>query len=330
MSNSIITISGVARSGKDSLASSIVSEIYQTHGIDTKVFKFADPLKRALKVALLEVGIDYIDPFTEDEETKKLLRPLMVEFGKYCRALNKDVFVNATLKEIEKVRDQAVAPFIPVISDLRYLNEIQRVRSWASNQFTTTIVYRAHINRVGTFPANEEEERSINELNFCDYPTSEWHFQSGDMEGIKGWAKKIASQACDGVVKPTSYNIGVPFDPNAAEYAKSNKGTEAWIKHGNHEPRIHGMDAPDLHALRYGHTHNPTPAPVEEQLKALWDETLSLDETIDKVSQKVDSISDRLATQYNADESLFRKMNELNATLERIDARLKRLEVDRA
>jgi len=282
MSNSIITISGVARSGKDTLASSLVSEIYQTHGIDTKVFKFADPLKRALKVALLEVGIDYIDPFTEDEETKKLLRPLMVEFGKYCRALNKDVFVNATIKEIEKVRDLCPGPFIPVISDLRYLNEIQRVRSWASNQFTTTIVYRAHINRVGTYPANEEEERSIKALNFNDYPTSEWHFQSGDMEGIKGWAKRIASQACDGV-KPTSTNIGVPAEPaKVAAYSQPNAGTKAW---------------------------------TDEEVFVKANVTATVPEYTGKIVVP--------------DNELLEQVLNIKLTLERIDARLKRLEVGR-
>lgn len=287
--NIIIAISGYARSGKDTLAKHIALEWGKHEQADFIVFKFADTLRQSLKHAFVTAGLDYVDPWTEDAEMKKNIRPLLVEFGAYCRTVNRDVWVNATLANIERSVEQAHTPLIPIISDLRYLNEIQRVESWAKNLKTPRIVWHLHIEREDVVAANEEERRSVSELLVGHSPTFCETFKPGDVDGIAYWAKRL--------VRPWGVTPEWLQDGNH-EYAEPNKGTKAWT-----------------HGAVFGHSHNPTPATTEEQLKALWDESLCLDESIDRVSKRVDDANDRLIS--------------IGLTLERIDARLKRLEVDR-
>lgn len=267
----IILISGYARSGKDTLANDILWEFVNTKR-QAAITKFANALKAALQLALNDVGLGHINVFTEDTREKELLRPLLVEFGKYCRAKDKNVFVNKTIEDVDALLAQGKEAVM--ISDCRYLNEAHLVRRFGAEHGIG--VERVKIGRYGNKPANEEERESIEELNLHDNCEEGWTFPEGDTDGIKAWAKRIAGT-----------NIG-KLTGASLEYAKPNKGTEAWIA-GNHEPRIHGMDAPDLDALRFGHTHDPKPAPVEQQLKALWDESLAMDEIIDRVSKRVDS-----------------------------------------
>ena len=229
----IIVISGVARSGKDTLANAIAKAMNETHHIQGRVFKFANPLKGSIQTALQAVGLGYVDAWTEDTDLKVALRPLLVEFGKYCRSINRDVFVNKTLSDIEDAqRLSPMTHIVPIISDLRYLNEIQRVRSWAMHQNVKTKVYWAHIQRMGQGSANEEEKRSLDELRQAGNPDTGRMFLEGDVLGITEWAKAIAED-CVGKKEdrhPAFVNktLGVPFDPNAAEYAQPNKGTEKW------------------------------------------------------------------------------------------------------
>ena len=194
MTQYIILISGVARSGKDTLAKALSFEIQARTMCETPVLKFANPLRRALKASLLDVGIDYVDPWTEDAETKTNLRPLMVEFGRYCRSLNRDVFVNATLRDIERTLEDTLLPCFPIVADLRYLNEVQRVRSWASNQKHKTEVIRAQIGRSGMIAANEEEARSLADLDCNDMPDFQWSFDEADFDGIQAFAQRIATK----------------------------------------------------------------------------------------------------------------------------------------
>ena len=271
--NIIIAISGYARSGKDTLAKHITLEWGKHEQASFPVFKFADTLRQSLKDAFRTAGLGYVDPWTEDADMKKAIRPLMVEFGSYCRSINRDVWVNATLKEIERTIEEAHEPVIPIISDLRYLNEIQRVEGWAKNLKKPRIVWHLHIEREDVVAANEEERRSVSELLLGHSPTFCETFKPGDVDGIAYWAKRLV----------------LPWGV-----------TPEWLQDGNKEyadPRIHAMDAPDLNALRYGVT-----ATVPEHLTG--------------------SIS------VPSNELLEQVLN-IKLTLERMDARIKRLEVGR-
>ena len=263
----IILISGYARSGKDTLANALLAEFAKANK-EAALTKFANALKSALQLALNDVGLGHINVFTEDTAEKEILRPLLVEFGKYCRAKDKDVFVNRTLKDVDAMLQ--LGKDVVLISDCRYLNEAQLVRSFGILNCLT--VERFHIKRMGNVAANQEEADSIDNLEAYDTPTfsSRNIFSEGNVDAIGGWARRIVA------VRAFKESGGIA---------------------GNHEPRIHGMDAPDLHALRYGVT-----ATVPEHLTG--------------------SI-------VVPDNELLEQVLNIKLALERIDARLKRLEVDR-
>ena len=322
--NIIIAISGYARSGKDTLANQLALEWGKHEQADFIVFKFADTLRKSLKDAFRTAGLAYVDPWTEDAEMKKNIRPLMVEFGSYCRSVNRDVWVNATLKEIERSMEAAHTPLIPIISDLRYLNEIQRVESWAKNLKTPRIVWHLHIEREDVVAANEEERRSVSELLMGHSPTFCETFKPGDVDGIAYWAKRLVRPwgvtpewLQDGNTKYSDPKKGAPVDPTKVKAYLPHGVPSSW--HGpNGEPIFVDKTVPV-----FGHTHDPRPAPVEQQLKALWDESLCLDETIDRVSQRVDYADNRITRVVNyatkQTERLSDKIRELEARLEKLE-----------
>ena len=140
----IIGISGVARSGKDSLANNLVM-IFETLGIKAKRYAFADELKREVQSFLMQkTGLD---SFTQDDEQKKMVRPFLVAYGTNIRrALNKNCWID-TLKEFIS-KDE-----IAIISDVRYENEADWIQE---NGF---LIHLARVAKSGEFiqPANIEE-----------------------------------------------------------------------------------------------------------------------------------------------------------------------------
>ena len=140
----IIGISGVARSGKDSLANNLVM-IFETLGIKAKRYAFADELKREVQSFLMQkTGLD---SFTQNDEQKKMVRPFLVAYGTNIRrALNKNCWID-TLKEFIS-KDE-----IAIISDVRYENEADWIQE---NGF---LIHLARVAKSGEFiqPANIEE-----------------------------------------------------------------------------------------------------------------------------------------------------------------------------
>lgn len=140
----IIGISGVARSGKDSLANNLVM-IFETLGIKAKRYAFADELKREVQSFLMQkTGLD---SFTQDDEQKKMVRPFLVAYGTNIRrALNRNCWID-TLKEFIS-KDE-----IAIISDVRYENEADWIQE---NGF---LIHLARVAKSGEFiqPANIEE-----------------------------------------------------------------------------------------------------------------------------------------------------------------------------
>jgi hypothetical protein len=309
----IILISGYARSGKDSLATHLKREL-EIEGHEARVLKFANALKEALQAALNRVGLEHIDVFTEDEELKKLLRPLLVEFGKFARKMHKDVFVKALIKDMEALFCNGIE--VALISDCRYINESEIIRLWAKQ--TGSLVSRLHISREGLEAANEEERQSIYELNNLDRGFSERTFREGDLFGIEAWAQELVNA---GKMPMPDWlkegNKGAPVDPTKVTAYLPHGVRTSW--HGpNGEPLFIDKTKPV-----FGHTHDPKPAPVEQQLKALWDESLCLDETIDRVSQRVDHGEQRMTRlrdyAVGRTDRLMDKIRELEARIERLE-----------
>ena len=306
----IILISGFARSGKDTLANAIAKEMNETHHIQGRVFKFANPLKGSLQTAVQAVGLGYVDVWTEDSDLKAALRPLLVEFGKYCRSINRDVFVNKTLSDIEDAqRLSPLTHIVPIISDLRYLNEIQRVRSWAMHQKVNTKVYWAHIQRMGIGSANEEEKRSLEELRQAGTPDTGFLFLEGDVDGITQWAKDIATKICKpSEAKPLpcfiNKTLAVPFTAGNHEYREDKVYQTATEYFGTEEVEKRN-------------------AQMVEDMKAM-DALLGVD--LEALVKRVERLEDKIDRHQNIIGSTQDRVTWLALTLERMDARLKRLE----
>lgn len=188
----IIAISGYARSGKDTLANALLPELAH-RGMTSAKFKFATALKRALTRACGEVGV-MSDFETEDESKKAAMRPLMVEYGRYCRSVDRDCFVKATHHSIKRLFGMGCQ--VAVISDLRYLNEglltheLCKTEGWS---------YRhVDIERRGTFASNQEELDSIQDLLDATYKESFYKgvsFSDRDIAGIHNLAAALAEEA---------------------------------------------------------------------------------------------------------------------------------------
>ncbi len=141
----IIGIAGPARSGKDTLADSIISVLGFT-GTEAKKASFANALKQECRQFVLDtIGID---TFSENDEDKKIIRPFLVTWGTHVRRkLNPNVWVESVEKELSE-------DFVTIVADLRYPNELEWIRNLGGY-----IIYVDRLLPDGSkvIPANEEE-----------------------------------------------------------------------------------------------------------------------------------------------------------------------------
>lgn len=198
MKHVIIPIAGFARAGKDTLANAIFDQLEQDEPeYSAIVMKFADALKQSLQEALDEAGVA-IDVFTEDTGKKAALRPLLVNFGEYCRAQNPDVWVNKVIENIniwaDETTTEAESPgSVVLIPDLRYCNEYEKLealcikRGWA--------YVPIYIERQGNLPANNAEAESIGLMAAHGYfrkgNALQVGFEDGSVQLIGQWARKF-------------------------------------------------------------------------------------------------------------------------------------------
>jgi len=293
----VILISGYARSGKDSLANHLKREL-EIKGRDVRILKFANALKEALQLALNRIGLGHIDVFTEDPELKKIVRPLLVEFGKFARKMDKDVFVKALINDMEALFANGVQ--VAMISDCRYLNEAELLLSWAKSNASAHA--RVHITREGLSPANEEERLSIYDLNNGSPCFSERTFREGDLFGIEAWAQELVA----------SGETPVPD----------------WLKPINTKPES-PVPGVTIEKLPYVFPAEPTTPPFRisdlvKRVETLEEDGNIMDGIVDRVSQRVDHLESFPAAE------LRNAMIGIKLTLERMEARIKRLEVGRA
>ena len=137
----IISISGNARSGKDTLAKNM-SSILEEVGIKTKIVSFANELKESVNEFLLEqTGIS---AFTEDDEEKKIIRPFLVCWGTdVIRKIDDNTWIN-------KLEENLCSDSVNIITDLRFENELK----WVQENKGLSVF----IERDGIEPANEYEK----------------------------------------------------------------------------------------------------------------------------------------------------------------------------
>lgn len=142
----IIGISGVARSGKDTLANGFV-KIFEELGIKAKRYALADELKLEVR-SFIKKTLN-IDVFDLTDYQKKLIRPFLVFWGTHIRRENNK---NCWIESLEK---QLKPDTLTIVSDIRYENEAE----WVKKNGGILI----HISRIGDFgniiEAPNEEER---------------------------------------------------------------------------------------------------------------------------------------------------------------------------
>jgi len=144
----IIGICGNARSGKDTLGKNI-KKILNDNGIKSEIYSFANELKKSVDEFLIEQL--KISAFTEDEEEKKLIRPFLVFWGTdVMRKINHNIWV-------EKVEDKLHDSHVNIITDVRFINEID----WVKRKKGLSIM----IKRENNEPANAYEKYNNEKLS---------------------------------------------------------------------------------------------------------------------------------------------------------------------
>lgn len=200
MKHIIIPVAGFARSGKDTLANAIFDHLEQSEpNYSVLITKFADALKEDLNKAMQAAGLKDFNAFTEDPEEKALIRPMLVAYGEYRRAINPNVWVDLVLEEIrtwteETICDSGSDGSVVLIPDLRYANEYEKLEAVCVRKGWDFIPI--YIERQLNLPANEAEAASIGLMASRGYFTRgnalQLSFGDKSVELISQWAKKFS------------------------------------------------------------------------------------------------------------------------------------------
>jgi hypothetical protein len=143
MNSKLIGISGLARSGKDTVYE-MCRDALAPLGKTAKRLAFADELKKESDEFLLKnIGIS---AFTEKTHEKEIIRPFLVTYGTHLRRkLNKRCWIDKVEEQLRARKENFI-----FITDVRYNNEI----SWVHSLGGTSI----HVEREGNLAPNKEEE----------------------------------------------------------------------------------------------------------------------------------------------------------------------------
>ncbi|NDB30745.1 hypothetical protein EB151_14500 [archaeon] len=122
--NNLIGISGFARSGKDTFYRSC-SSLLSSRGESVKRYSFADALKQELDSVLIKYT--GISAFTEKDEEKNIIRPLLVTYGtEVRRKLNPNCWIDKINLGVDFHLQSGDYVFI---TDVRFLNEAEWIKS---------------------------------------------------------------------------------------------------------------------------------------------------------------------------------------------------------
>ncbi len=143
----VVGVAGFARSGKDTFCTLAQKVFSKT---DTKIMRsgFANAVKADLHQLLVhKVGIS---AYTDVDEEKALIRPLLVEYGTgLMRKLNPRVWINRMQPNVDLAEHTGCHL---MITDVRYENEVD----WILEQGGKVV----YIDQEGCSPANKEEKKN--------------------------------------------------------------------------------------------------------------------------------------------------------------------------
>lgn len=152
-----IGISGSARAGKDTMCRALIRNFKKLDIIAERFSIAGDLIKKDLKEMLKTVA--NIDTFTENNEEKELIRPLLVEYGKILRKKTKGRYFLDNFQEKSNI--------IHIIPDIRYSEYEKDEVYWLKNEKNGFLI---HIERENINPANiTEEENNKIIKNVADY-----------------------------------------------------------------------------------------------------------------------------------------------------------------
>jgi hypothetical protein len=153
----MIGITGVARSGKDTLYKLLEKRFSQSN-IKCQRFALADNLKNDLRSFILEkfdINIDNVS-----QEDKELIRPIMVAYGK-CKRLktNGRYWIDLLNNDLDKNN------LLPIVTDIRYDEYEKDEYFWLKKEKLGILIHITRIfNGKVIEPANDEEYRNNKKL----------------------------------------------------------------------------------------------------------------------------------------------------------------------
>jgi adenosyl cobinamide kinase/adenosyl cobinamide phosphate guanylyltransferase len=173
----IVLLSGYARSGKDTFAEGMIR-----YSQDIKRIAFADALKDAANDFSINLGLSVN---FHDDTVKATHRETLVALGRFARSIHKDVFVYNLTEAATRERGHVV------VTDTRYINEVV-VTKQLMNEVRGWRVIHLHIETEGVGPANDEEAASIREMLEGCIPTQTYVFKPNTAVTIREVGKSVA------------------------------------------------------------------------------------------------------------------------------------------
>jgi len=167
----LIGITGFARSGKDTFYQRAANFLAK-EGHSSARIAFADALKNELNELLTtHTGIS---AFTEEDQDKELIRPLLVTYGTHIRRhLNQNCWIEKVQPRVIHHLNEGDYVFV---TDVRYENEAQ----WINMNGGTLV----SVCREGIKPANHEEHKqSVRMKKYVKYNINWPTFGSDKLEG---------------------------------------------------------------------------------------------------------------------------------------------------
>lgn len=157
----IIGISGAARSGKDTLCRALQRQFLKKDILAVRKSIAGDTVKADLQ-ELIERKFN-LDSFTEKNDEKEFMRPILVEYGKMQRAKTQGRYF------IERFEQEQNT--INILPDIRYVEYPKDEVQWLKNEVGGFLIF---VERDGIYDANDTEKVNNKIIrNLADY-TVRW------------------------------------------------------------------------------------------------------------------------------------------------------------
>lgn len=184
--NTLILITGYARSGKDTLADGIMSACYRP----SRKLSFAEELKHKCNQYLEMFGFykEKCDFF--NEQFKTMHRDFLVSAGTLVRSIDRDYWANVVVSKCLDIARLSQSPQTVIIPDWRYLNEYNAMTRYLPDWNIITV----RVTTSEVLPANDEELLSIAQILREEPFDKEFFFAPNCAEHIRHEGRVYAHQ----------------------------------------------------------------------------------------------------------------------------------------